>query len=578
MNPWYYQCLSGNCAGRTISTTSTTSTTTSTPKTSSTTVVTTTTTSKYSTTTTTTTKPSSSSSSSSSTSSAASSPTATFTNPVVYADFADNDVFLGPDNVFYYLASNMHYSPGGPILKSYDLVNWELIGHAIPSIGDFGSAYSMTDNTTAYREGTWASTLRYRKSNGQWYWIGCVDFWITYIYTASSPTGPWVKSASMPGTCYYDCGLLIDDDDTMYVVYGGTNVSVAQLSPDGLSQVKTVPVFNAADTNRNQIEGNRMYKINGTYYVLDDDTQGTTIIWKSSSPFGPYTHKILIDNVNSPVPGGGTVDQGSLVQTQDGKWYFMSFVWAYPAGRMPILAPIVWGADGFPSLVTDSAGNWGASYTYPLTPHPLASWTGSDTFQGTSLSPNWEWNHAPDTTKYTVNNGLRLSTAAITTDLFHARNTLTLRPFGPTPVGTVTLDITSMADGDIAGLAALREGTSWIGVQRSGSSYTLQMRLNATQDSSTNWATVSIGTVAATAAVPAGMSKLWLRVAMDARATGSKQAVFYYSFDGVAFTQLGPSYTMTSGWEFFLGYRYGVFNFATKALGGSVGVVEFVSA
>ncbi len=85
----------------------------------------------------------------------------------------------------------------------------------------------------------------------------------------------------------------------MYVVYGGTKVSVAQLSPDGLSQVKTVPVFNAADTNRNQIEGNQMYKINGTYYVLDDGTQGTTIIWKSSIPFGPYTHKILIDNVNS---------------------------------------------------------------------------------------------------------------------------------------------------------------------------------------------------------------------------------------------------------------------------------------
>ncbi len=27
-------------------------------------------------------------------------------------------------------------------------------------------------------------------------------FWITYIYLASSPKGPWVKSASMPGTCY----------------------------------------------------------------------------------------------------------------------------------------------------------------------------------------------------------------------------------------------------------------------------------------------------------------------------------------------------------------------------------------
>ena len=44
-------------------------------------------------------------------------------------------------------------------------------------------------------------------------------------------------------TCYYDCGMLIDDDDTMYVSYGSTNINVAQLSDDGLSQVSTQVVF-----------------------------------------------------------------------------------------------------------------------------------------------------------------------------------------------------------------------------------------------------------------------------------------------------------------------------------------------
>ncbi|KAF8459188.1 hypothetical protein BDZ91DRAFT_800004 [Kalaharituber pfeilii] len=42
----------------------------------------------------------------------------TFTNPVVYEDFADNDVFLGPDNAYYFSASNMHYSPGATTTKS----------------------------------------------------------------------------------------------------------------------------------------------------------------------------------------------------------------------------------------------------------------------------------------------------------------------------------------------------------------------------------------------------------------------------------------------------------------------------
>jgi len=46
----------------------------------------------------------------------------TFQNPVLWEDLADLDI-LRVDDVFYYSASNMHYSPGAPILRSYDLVH-----------------------------------------------------------------------------------------------------------------------------------------------------------------------------------------------------------------------------------------------------------------------------------------------------------------------------------------------------------------------------------------------------------------------------------------------------------------------
>jgi len=496
-----------------------------------------------------------------------------FNNPVLYEDFADNDIFRVNDT-YYFSASNMHFSPGAPILRSYDLVNWEFVGHSVPVL-DFGVQYNLTGSQVAYRKGTWASTMRYRKSNGLWYWIGCIDFWNTYVYTAEKVGGPWKRSASMPGNCYYDCGLLIDDDDTMYVVYGATNVSVAQLSADGLSQVRTQPIFNAADANRNGIEGNRLYKKDGLYYILDDDSQGTTFIWKSTSPFGPYTSKILVNNIASPVSGGGTLDQGSLVETMSGDWYFMSFSWAYPAGRLPVLAPITWSSDGFPVLTTDSSGGWGKSYPYPLPPRPLSNWTGTDTFRGTQLGVAWEWNHNPDPSKYTVNNGLTLHTATVTDDLFHARNTLTHRLHGEFPMGTVVIDFNDMADGDVTGLAAFRDLTSWIGVVRNSSSYTIQVRANATQDLST-WATTSTGTETATA--PIAAQKVWLRVAMDARASGSKSAQFSYSLDGANFTGLGPKTKLSSGWEIFMGYRYGIFNYATNTLGGSVKVCEFTSA
>jgi beta-xylosidase len=135
----------------------------------------------------------------------------TFSQPVIWEDLADLDVFR-VDNTFYYTSSTMHYSPGAPILRSYDLVNWEYISHAVSNL-PWGAKYNLT-NGQAYVKGIYASTLRYRKSNGLWYWIGCVEYSTTYIWTSPSVTGPWTQAATL-STCYYDCGLLIDDDDTM---------------------------------------------------------------------------------------------------------------------------------------------------------------------------------------------------------------------------------------------------------------------------------------------------------------------------------------------------------------------------
>lgn len=123
----------------------------------------------------------------------------------------------------------------------------------------------------------------------------------------------------------------------MYIVYGNGQVKVSQLAPDGFSVVKTQDVFDATAVGVDTIEGNRVYKINGTYYVLNDRPGGTTFIWKSQSPWGPYEVKELVKDMASPVEGGNSPHQGSLIQTADGKRYSMSFTWADPSGRLPVL-------------------------------------------------------------------------------------------------------------------------------------------------------------------------------------------------------------------------------------------------
>ncbi|KAH6668918.1 glycosyl hydrolase [Halenospora varia] len=495
---------------------------------------------------------------------------APFTNPIIYEDFADNDVFVGPDGHYYLSASNMHFSPGAPLLRSADLANWEMIGHSVPTLDFSDDRYNLV-SSQAYRRGTWASTMRYRASNKTWYWIGCIDFWKSYTYTASSPTGPWKQAAVVYGTCYYDCGLFIDDDDTMYVVHGNDKINMTQLAPDGLSAVKTQQVF-SSPSGTSSIEGNRMYKRNGLYYVLDDYPSGqSTYIWKSTSPWGPWTSKLLQQGVQSPVASGGTPHQGSLVKTSLGDWYFVSFTWAYPNGRMPVIAPITWGADDYP-ILTLVNNAWGKNYPNALPIKTTASWTGTDNFAGTSLGVAWEWNHNPDVTKYSVNNGITLSTATVTDDLYRARNTLTHRVHGGLPRATILLDFTTMADGDRCGLSAFRDWTAYIGISRSGSDYSLIMQDGLTLNSTT-WDTSSLGTTVTSTPVIKG--KIWLRGDMDARSAGNKQVTFSYSTDGSTFKTFGRNYTLNTDWAIFEGYRWGIFNYATKALGGSIAVLSF---
>jgi beta-xylosidase len=54
-----------------------------------------------------------------------------YKNPVLYADYSDPDVVrVGAD--YYLTSSSFNAAPGLPILHSKDLVNWTLIGHALP--------------------------------------------------------------------------------------------------------------------------------------------------------------------------------------------------------------------------------------------------------------------------------------------------------------------------------------------------------------------------------------------------------------------------------------------------------------
>jgi hypothetical protein len=98
-----------------------------------------------------------------------------------------------------------------------------------------------------------------------------------------------------------------------------------------------------------------------------------------------------------------------------------------------------------------------------------------------------------------------------------------------------------------------------------------------TMDQNNEWQTLSFGNDIATVDLSQSQSEssVFLRVAGDFSASGTKQAQFSYSFDGKEYSTLGTNFTMVSDWEFFQAYRFAIFNYATKDLGGSVVLNSF---
>ncbi|KAG8913663.1 hypothetical protein FRC00_001905 [Tulasnella sp. 408] len=421
-----------------------------------------------------------------------------FSNPVIWEDLAELDIrHVGST----YSSSTMHYSPGAPILRSYDLFNWECIGHSVPTL-DFCNAYSLV--------------------GGQACGFNLISKYVSYIYNDA--------------------------------------VWVAQLSSDAKSEVKSQQVY-SPPSNIGYLKGSRFYKRNGTYYILFTHLANEEWVIKSSSPFGSSSIKALVQSVAPPVSGAGYPHQGGLVDTPNGQWYYMAFIDAYLGGRIPVLAPVTWGFDGFPAVTVN-----------PATAHPVAPLTGADFF--TSIGPEWEWNHNPDTSKFsTGSSGLVLNTVTVTYDLYAARNTITHRILGPTPTTTIKLNYANMKDGDRAGLAMLRDSSAWVGVKRDNGSFTVGYT-DITMNS--DWSISATGTTTASAPISGGT--ILLRVTADIKTGSGKQTKFYYSTNGSTFTSGIPwdrRFTMNNAWQFFMGYRFAIFNYATSSLGVYVTVPLF---
>ncbi len=481
----------------------------------------------------------------------------TYTNPLIPADFPDPDVIRVGDT-YYMVTTTMFIFPGVTVLRSNDLVNWEYCSNAVPRF-DFSPCYDL-DGCNRYSHGQWATSFRY--NDGIFYLLFITLDEGGFLCTSEDPEGPWEIRKLPRG--FYDPGLFFDDDGRIYVTHGYGEISVTELNPDFSPKGEDVLVF-TGDIRRG-LEGMHVYKINGYYYLYGTygGRDGIQVALRSEDIYGPYEQQVVIRDTTPGVNFG--IHQGALIQTQAGEWWTILFVDSGPFGRFPSLQPVTW-TDGWPMVGVD--GKAVVTYRKPDVGRswPVTELPTSDEFEDHRLGMQWGWNHNPDPDRWSLTarpGFLRLNTVNVADGLRESRNTLTQRIFAhddqtiPT-VGTVSLDVTHMKDGDLAGLAVFQDPYAFIAVKKEGD----------------NWEMVMVNNGETVSSVPLTWEPgqpVYLRAIAS---NSSGKAAFEYSTDNITFIQLGNELSMKFNLSVFTGNKFCIFNYATRATGGSVDVDWF---
>ena len=483
-------------------------------------------------------------------------------NPVIFADVPDMSM-IRVGNTYYMSSTTMHLSPGLPIMASTDLVNWRLVSYAYDTLADM-DALNLVDGKSAYGKGSWASSLRYY--HGRYYVSTFAQTTgKTYIFsTKNVEKGPWIRSSFKPAL--HDNSLFFDDDGKVYLVYGNGKIHLAEVKPD-LSGIKEdgqngVLIENASAPSEVEgktgglgAEGSQLFKVNGKYYLFNitwpPGGMRTVVIHRADKITGPWEGRIGLQDQG--------VAQGGLVDTPDRRWFSYLFRDYGSVGRVPYLVPVTW-IDGWP--VPGQAGKVPETLHLPANKSLIPGIVASDEFSRKPGEPDlplvWQWNHNPDNRLWSVRERpgfLRMKTGRIDTSFLLARNTLTQRTIGPVCSGTVAFDMSGMKDGDFAGLALLQQRYGLLGIKREGSKNCV--------------VTINAGTVtpAQSVRLPPDVHTVFLKAECNFT-DRNDVAVFLYSLDGKTWIPAGTPLKMTYSIPQFIGYRFALFNYATKMTGG----------
>ena len=516
-------------------------------------------------------------------------------NPITGADFPDPDVIYA-DGAFYMISTTMHFMPGGEILRSYDLINWEHCSYVFDRL-DSTDAQRLEGGKYIYGKGMWAATLRYHE--GMFYVVFvCNDTHKTYLYRSEDITGPWAKS-EIEGF-YHDCSLLFDEG-RVFLVYGNTDIYLTELDGDlkgpkegGLHRLL---VSDKGNPNLGY-EGSHLYKIFGRYYLFmihsrRDKWKRVEACFSADSLEGEFTGGDVFDDDRN-FRGSG-VAQGGIVEGPEGVWHSIMFQDSGAVGRLPILVPVSWekNSEGkpYPVFGIDGKTPLEISTKDLKQGYEYAPLTGSDDFDYDPAEKSeedkehfgcfgfksfWQFNHEPDLDLVGTDAGkLWIKTGKVSENIFHGSNTLTQRMIFPTDSAEVTIDGSMMNDGDHAGLSAFQGDYLMVGLCREDGK--LYAEISAyTNDTGDIWK-LGEGPAKTIHKIPLSTDTLRVRIkAVFNDETGDRDAAIAGIYEGEKYIEFPEEHNLRFRLDHFTGCRFGLYMFSKKVSGGMAFFSKYV--
>nr|WP_320947623.1 glycoside hydrolase family 43 protein [Bacteroides intestinalis] len=255
---------------------------------------------------------------------------------------------------YYLVTSSFAFYPGLPVYHSRDLINWELISHAI----DTNNISKFHFEDVGDNDGVWAPTIRYHDgifyiSSTMWNSGG------NFIITTKDPRGKWSDPVWVPSAPGIDPTLFWDEDGKSYYIgnrydfkheWSGQvgifiqeidlkNITVGEVSEKKTGLSFKAPTFSLKGehkilsyghaTNATYAEGPHIYKKGGLYYLLiaegGSGSYHAVTVHKSDSFFGPYKPQQVNPVLSHRQMGNRypiqNIGHADLVQTQNGDWY-----------------------------------------------------------------------------------------------------------------------------------------------------------------------------------------------------------------------------------------------------------------